>query len=134
MKEKYIFRGHFENGELVYNIPDRLREVCYQHQGRGFVSELMLEYDKRTVKQNNYYWLYVDKYIRKIAEYSGHTKNELHMIFKCHFLEKERIEVFGKVFEIPGSTTKLSKQEFSELIERMSVLTRVPPPPIDDYI
>lgn len=76
----------------------------------------------RTLNQNSYYWLC----LRIFGNECGHTKDELHEIFKTMFCENypehrnffaNKIEAFGVVTTISLSTTKLNSTVFTKYIE-----------------
>lgn len=87
-------------------------------------TELQITIEKlhatRSLLQNALWWAAV---ITPIADYTGYTKDETHELLKMILLPRHRVvadkngEVVGD-FVMGGSTTKLNKVEFGELIER----------------
>ena len=71
---------------------------------------------QRSLAQNNYWWGICYKII---AETTGHTTEEIHEIMKTMFLPKKFITLKGIEFEIPKSTTKLSKGEGVEYTDKI---------------
>lgn len=82
---------------------------------------------KRTLNQNNFYWLYLGV----IADETGDDPNSLHEYFKRKLLPPRYISVMGKEIKIPASTTKLSKIEMGEYMERICALTNIPIPELE---
>jgi hypothetical protein len=78
----------------------------------------------RTIRQNKYYWAYLNI----IEKETGNDSNELHEYFKRIFLQPKLINVLGHEIKIPGSTTKLSKLEFSDYIAKIEVECGIPSP------
>ena len=79
---------------------------------------------KRTTQQNRFYWLY----LRIISEETGDDENNLHEYFKRKFLPPRFVSVLGKEIKLPATTTKLTKKEFGDYMERISILTDIPIP------
>lgn len=57
----------------------------------------------------------------QIGEYTGShvTKDQLHDFFKSMFSPRVEICVMGRKLNVPKSTTKFTKQEFSDFIEKI---------------
>ena len=71
---------------------------------------------KRTSPQNALWWVYMTI----LSKETGYTKDEMHEICKYQFLKAEKVdEKTGETFPYLRSTTELSKQEFSELLEEL---------------
>lgn len=70
----------------------------------------------RSIKQNAWYWAGI---LPTLAKHTGHTETELHEIFKRLFLPPKVIEYGGRTFKVPGSTSNLSIQDFTEYVERV---------------
>jgi hypothetical protein len=109
----------------------------FQHQlgkfkdGERVTLQLTNMKPKRTLQQNAYYW---GAYLPLIAEQTGENDiDHLHELFKGKFLTKEIVEVLGEKVRIKGSTTKLSKGEFSNFITSIQLLTGIEPPPTENY-
>lgn len=69
----------------------------------------------RTGEQNRLYWAE----LQTLSDKCGHTPELWHEFFKRHFLKSEAVEMAGEVVIMSPSTTKLSKQEFSDYIEQV---------------
>src|SRR3990167_5814660 len=77
---------------------------------------------QRSLAQNNFWWGICYKII---AETTGHTTEEIHEIMKAMFLPKKFITLKGIEFEIPKSTTKLSKGEVVEYTDKIILFAAV---------
>lgn len=84
---------------------------------------------KRTLRQNRYYWVYLDL----IAESTGHTPEELHEALKRKHLLVKEVTVMDKVIEITKSTTDLTVGEFCEYILDIEADTGISPPPTEGW-
>lgn len=69
----------------------------------------------RSNQQNNFYWLYLGM----IESETGNNADDLHEYFKRKYLKPEFIEVFGNEVKIPGTTTKLTKADFTDYLDRI---------------
>lgn len=104
----------------------RFKEFAKENIGKV----LRLETNKpiRSLSQNALYWVY----LKKISLETGSEDEDLHEFFKSKFLPKRLIKIKGKSteheVESVGSTTKLTKAEFSEYMEKIARLTEVPIP------
>lgn len=100
----------------------RLKEHLKEHAGKNY----RLEYvqPKRSLSQNNYYWMYLEL----IARETGNHKNALHKVFSEEFLPKRTEVIYGKPRTFTKSTTKLTKVEFGEYLDQICAMSNVPLP------
>ena len=70
---------------------------------------------KRSNQQNAYYWLC----LREISLNTGLEETDIHEYLKGRYLPKQTITIAGDSAIIPPSTTKLSKLEFGEYMEKV---------------
>lgn len=110
--------------------------MYYQHflntqtkPGDAITISIKTSRPKRSVAQNNFYWLYLGI----ISKETGNDMEDLHEFFKGKFLGGEIIEIFGEKVRRKGSTTNLSINDFSEYIDKISALTEIAPPPTENY-
>jgi len=84
--------------------------------------------NKRTLSQNNYYWLY----LTIVARETGNDAEDLHEFFKSKLLPRKMIKIHGKKgeydFQKTKSTTKLSKADFGEYLEKISAMVNIEMP------
>ena len=64
-----------------------------------------------TSNQNGYYWHVV---LPVISKHTGDAENDLHEYFKRKFLPPRFMMVMGETMKFPGTTTLLSRNEFTE--------------------
>lgn len=118
-----------ENYELDFGSPTnqaRWRDFCKKNMGKT------VRVDKpektRTLPQNRYYHFYLSV----IARETGNNEEDLHAFFKQKLLPKRFITIKGKthIHEIEDykSTTKLTKLQMSEYLDRICAITGVPLP------
>lgn len=57
--------------------------------------------------------------VQKIAEHTGHDKDELHSALKARFLGVSTVVLDGKTVEVPRSSSKLKVKEFAAFSEQV---------------
>lgn len=111
-------------------IPSNNREwlnYLMANEGKKLVVEIDLEKGKRTLAQNDFYWLYLGVIERE----TGNNATDLHELFKRKFLPPIPKKILGIEFKLPASTTNLNKIEFGEYLEKICAITGVPIPDIE---
>jgi hypothetical protein len=78
----------------------------------------------RSSSQNRYYHLYLEV----IALETGDNADDLHEFFKQKLLPPVFKTIRGEEIKLPASTTDLSKNDFTEYLDRICALTNVPLP------
>lgn len=112
MKLKYY--SNVKDGKLQKNVSQIIAKELHAFNDKRVVITIEKLKSTRSIRQNALWWLYIGI----IAKEIGYTKDELHEICKFKFLKREKVnEKTGEVFEYSGSTTKLSKTEFGELVD-----------------
>ena len=113
------------------NIARIQAEQYYRHfmkthakPGQEGTLKIELKKPKRSIAQNNFYWVYLNL----ISISSGHNPRELHNWAKGKFLSKGITEVFGDKVRKTDSTTDLNRNEFGEYLARIELATEVPIP------
>lgn len=131
------FAAEIERDEDGKNRLKILAPTWYRHQLSKFkIGEKVSIYissirPKRTLQQNRYYW---GIYLPLIAQETGENDIErLHTYFKGKFLTKEIIEVFGEKVRMVKSTTELSKNDFSDYIQKIEEQTGILAPPTANW-
>ena len=76
---------------------------------------LVIDWDKRTIPQNSYYWGVV---LDTLSKHTGHTPEELHDMARYQFHFK-LYRVKGEEVRIPQSTTGLSKKSMAIYLEQV---------------
>ena len=82
----------------------------------------------RSNQQNRFYWVYLGL----IEAETGNIADDLHEYFKRVFLPPKFITYKGKEIKIPSSTTELTKAEFGDYMDKISVETGVSIPSEED--
>jgi len=103
------FAGTVQFGKLTLQDEDIYDNYLLSLNGEVEVT-VRKKSNKRTLKQNQYYWAVV---IRLIAEETGHTSEEIHDAMKQMFA-KSIIKIKGEEYETVTSTTQLDTLEFSK--------------------
>lgn len=114
---KEHFGGTVKEGVLTLDVPLRWRAVLARHEGRRVTLTVQREQLQRTLAQNRWYWSIV---VPVFGDWTGYEKDEAHAVLKSLFLKVEKTLPTGEVLEVPGSTAKLTKEEFSEYCERVA--------------
>lgn len=101
---------------MVFDAPQRWTGYVSRLEGKRVGITIQLERINRTLAQNRWWWAML---IPIFSDYTGYDKDEAHAILKAVFLKQEKVLPSGEVVEVSGSTAKLSKKEFSELVEKV---------------
>lgn len=114
------FPATVKEGQLVIPSTPALKEVLYQlKEGEAVRIKILRQKKIRSLRQNSYYWGVVLPYISRDT---GHSIEELHEVFKRMFLPRQIVMFNGKEYPLPGSTAKLTSQDFTEFLERVRAL------------
>lgn len=125
-KETPIFAGKVTDGKLI--IFNRKAFDNFLLTLNGDVSLEIRQWSKRrTLDQNALLWVYYSI----IANDTGNTAQEIHEIAKRELLEPQFVTYKKKTYKIPGSTTKLSKSEFGDFLDRIASWSGVPIPNLE---
>jgi len=109
-----IRNGEVENKGAVRKLFQELKD------GKWMLE--VAQHNKRSDPQNKYYWAVVVPMVQEGIKNLGHqlTKEETHDFLKGKFNSEEIVnEETGEFISIPKSTTILSKELFSEYIEKI---------------
>lgn len=87
----------------------------------SWIVDVSKETFKRTLKQNDFMWLYLDH----IEKETGNLATDLHELFKRKFIPPVFKKILGVEFKLPGSTTDLTKQEMSDYLDKISAFTEI---------
>lgn len=109
---------------------ERFKEFCKENVGK--VVRIERQEPVRSTSQHKFYWVYM----AAISNVTGHTPEEIHAWAKAKFLPKKFVSVLGEDVEMSPTTTKLSKLEFGELLDRIVAETGValPDPLASGYL
>jgi len=85
-------------------LPDQVVAFIRNQKGKMLLI-LKEKKEKRSLKQNAYYWAY----LQIISQETGNEVDDLHEYFKRIHLPAKEITVLRRTIKIPSSTTGLSK-------------------------
>lgn len=106
------YYSNVKDGKLQQNVRQQIAAELKQFEGKRVEIKIQKLKSTRSIQQNRFWWLLMIILSSEV----GYTKEEMHEICKLKFLKKEKITEFGEVLEYAGSTAKLSKSEFADLI------------------
>jgi len=115
MKAKIIDKQIIPDNEYYFD------SVIKIFEGKDIELSIKDWKDSRTLAQNRLLWAYYGL----LESETGDSAINLHAYFKKTLIPPKSIEVQGVTFEIDGSTTKLSKKEFSKYIMEMESITGI---------
>lgn len=72
---------------------------------------------KRSTLQNRLYW----EYMTQLADFTGHTKDEMHLFCRWKFIGANETEIMGQNFNALPSTQDLNTKEFTDYIRSIEV-------------
>lgn len=100
-----------------------------QNEGKKFVHEVYEDKPKRTLSQNALLWLFLNY----IENETGQDADDLHEIAKRKFLKPRQIKLFDEDYRLPASSTRLSKNDFSEYLDKISAWTGIAIPDTEAF-
>lgn len=124
-----IFQGMIEGGKFVFATPEKWKRFLMAFDGKKMTVDINEFKNRRSLSQNKYY----HKYLSIIEDKTGNNADDLHEIAKRKFLPPRFVKSLGgKEIRLPGSTTGLSKTEFSEYLDKICAWSGVPLPNPED--
>jgi hypothetical protein len=113
---KLNYYSDVKNGNLQKNVRELIAKELPHFEGKRVEITIKKVSSQRSVQQNRLWWLY----IKIIADEIGYDKDTLHEIAKFKFLKMEAVvERTGEVMEFIGSSAKLNKTDFGELVFKL---------------
>lgn len=107
------FLGTITKQGINWNNEFGIQDLCKKYEGRKVHMQLIE--NNRTPTQNNFYWVYLGV----IEAETGNLADDIHEYAKRKFLPPKFIKINGNEIKIPGSTTELTKHEFSEYMDKL---------------
>lgn len=106
-----------QQGALVMNNQNMkiYQSLMRRWAGKEIILTIEEKKNRRSLRQNAYYWGVV---IPLIAEYTGYSENDIHDLLKTMFLKKY-IVLNGKEKTIIRSTSELTTAEFAEYLKKI---------------
>lgn len=123
MKRKYTFDGKVTDGKLRVYDEAAFRSAYKQFEGQPVFLSIEKATRTRSNPQNAYLWGVVYK---MIADETGYEPETIHEMMRARFLIRGS-DIMDKAtgaierFEYVGSTTKLTTEQFSEYVDRISI-------------
>lgn len=114
--------GHIDkDGKLVAENATMLKKWIEFNKGYSLTITFQRFGNKRTTKQNRYYWGVVVKMIKERLTELGHDLDteEVHDFLKAEFNKIEIVTENEHHLSIPKSTKDLDSQTFNEYIEKV---------------
>ncbi len=118
MANDFVAHCKVVGGFLEWKNLDYLNINLPKYEGLQGVLVVKKKWNKRSLSQNAYFWLCM----QVLAEYTGHTPEELHVIVKGLYCPKKEVKVGKKSYSIPRGTSELTKGEFVELMLNVNVM------------
>lgn len=116
MDIKLTYFSDVKDGKLQRNVSQQIVDLLPHYEGKRVEITIQRLKSTRSVQQNRLWWLYMNI----ISKELGYTTDECHEIFKLKLLRREKIdERTGEVFEYSGSTAKLNKSDFADLVNEL---------------
>ena len=114
--------GHInKDGRLVAENALMLKKWIEFNKGYSLMITFQRFGNKRTTKQNRYYWGVVVKMIRERFKELGHEldSDEVHDFLKGEFNKREIVTENDHHLSIPRSTKDLDSTSFNEYLEKV---------------
>jgi len=116
MLDKIEFSGRVKGGQMFITRRKDFDEAIKRFDGKEVEIIVQKKRFVRSVAQNRLWWLYMDILHKEL----GYSKEEMHMIARFKFLKREKvIEHTGEIVEYIESTTRLSRTQFAETIDKL---------------
>lgn len=107
--------GKIHSNKIVWKNKTQLVDHIRSFKEGTVVSVEIIEAEEsRSINQNRLWW----KWIEILSKETGNTKEDMHTLMKYKYLLKEKM-IEGELHQIIGTTTTLSKEEFSKLMKEM---------------
>lgn len=114
MTLKYF--SNVTEGKFQKNVSQLIASELRHFEGKRVQLTIEKLKSSRSAEQNRLWWMYITILSKEL----GYSKDEIHEIAKFKFLKCEKVnERTGEIFEYLGSTAKLSKSEFADLVTEL---------------
>lgn len=113
---KLEYYSNVIEGRLQKNVAASIAEDLKKFEGKRICLTIGRLKSTRSNAQNKYWWTLMNILSKEL----GYTKDEIHEICKYKFLKLEKVDpASGEIFEYLGSTTKLNKTEFADMVNEL---------------
>lgn len=108
-----------QDGRLVPSDGQKrtIAEYLHTRDGKAVEVKLSRPTNNRSLSQNRFYWGVV---LTTIAESTGNSTEDLHLVLKDMFLPRKFITLGAKEVEVRKTTTDLTTDEFSKYLEAVA--------------
>lgn len=113
--DQFIFTGELKGGKVVPQNPRYVRGSLAMYDDCEIRVVVERRKRSRSKEQNAYYWAVV---LPEISLHTGHSVDELHLVFKQKYLS-EKILWRGGEMKVAKSTAALSTNEFAEYLQNV---------------
>lgn len=93
-----------------------IRRYLKNRDGRAVTVKFSKPTSTRSLNQNRYYWSVV---LGIIADSTGNTTEDLHLVIKDMFLPRKFLKLGTREIEARKTTTELTPTEFEQYLERV---------------
>ena len=109
--------GKIINQKLVLNNKNDFKSQLLEFEGKEVVIKIIQRNNKRTNDQNSLLWTWLNI----LSNYTGYTKEEMKEMLQYKFLKREKVNNKGKIEVYLKGTSTLSKKEFNEFMNEVSI-------------
>lgn len=120
--DKVDLNGHIsESGEVIVHNKRLMQEWAGRFKGKNVRIKIERAGSRRSLPQNSYYHAVIIQEVKLALLELGHmlSDDEVHFFLKSKFNSVQIPSKEGELIELPGTTTTLTKTEFSEYVERI---------------
>ena len=114
--QEIIAYGKVQDGRLSLHAKEMLAKQLKQFPASEVQIVIKKRRNRRTDRQNSYYWGGV---LTPISEHTGHTPEEMHEIFKQMFLTEKVVMYKDHEVKIYKSSANLGSIRFMDYIDRI---------------
>lgn len=93
------------------NLP-YARHHLKKMEGKKVTIDVQTQTSRRSLNQNALMWMW----FTLIAQYTGHTPEEIHIIVKGLYCPKKTLIIKNKTYTLPKGTSELTKGEMVEVM------------------
>jgi len=104
--------GKIQDGKLKLKDKIRFNNDLSKFEGKDIVIKIREVEIGRSIEQNALYWKWVDI----IAKELGYQKEQMNLLIKYKFLQRETVNEHGSVTIDLKSTATLTKEEFRKFM------------------
>ena len=104
--------GKIQDGKLKLKDKIRFNNDLSMYEGKEIVIKIREVEIGRSIEQNALYWKWVDIMAKEL----GYQKEQMNLLIKYKFLQRETVNEHGSVTIDLKSTATLTKEEFTKFM------------------